>query len=83
MVGKQKISPAEGFGIALRKLRKSSGLSQEELALEAGIQRNFVSLIELGRNQPSITTIFKLADALSIRPSKLVQLADDELIKKT
>jgi len=82
MVGKQKISPAEGFGIALRKLRKSSGLSQEELALEAGIQRNFVSLIELGRNQPSITTIFKLADALSIRPSKLVQLADDELTKK-
>lgn len=82
MVGKQKISPAEAFGLALRKLRKSSGLSQEELALEAGIQRNFVSLIELGRNQPSITTIFKLADALSIRPSKLVQLADDELTKK-
>jgi transcriptional regulator with XRE-family HTH domain len=82
MVGKQKNSPAEAFGIALRKLRKSSGLSQEELALEAGIQRNFVSLIELGRNQPSITTIFKLADALSIRPSKLVQLADDELTKK-
>jgi transcriptional regulator with XRE-family HTH domain len=82
MVGKQKISPAEGFGIALRKLRKSSGLSQEELAFEAGIQRNFVSLIELGRNQPSITTIFKLADALSIRPSKLVQLAHDELTKK-
>lgn len=82
MVGKQKTSPAEAFGMALRKLRKSSGLSQEELALEAGIQRNFVSLIELGRNQPSITTIFKLADALSIRPSKLVQLADDELTKK-
>jgi transcriptional regulator with XRE-family HTH domain len=82
MVGKQKISPAEGFGIALRKLRKSSGLSQEGLAFEAGIQRNFVSLIELGRNQPSITTIFKLADALSIRPSKLVQLAHDELTKK-
>jgi transcriptional regulator with XRE-family HTH domain len=82
MVGKQKITPAEGFGIALRKLRKSAGLSQEELALEAGIQRNFVSLIELGRNQPSVTTIFKLADALSIKPSKLVQLADDELTKK-
>jgi transcriptional regulator with XRE-family HTH domain len=79
MVGKQKITPAKAFGIALRKLRRSSGLSQEELAFEAGIQRNFVSLIELGRNQPSITTIFKLADALSIRPSKLVQLADDEL----
>lgn len=79
MVGKQKITPAEAFGIALRKQRKRSSISQEELALEAGIQRNFVSLIELGRNQPSITTIFKLADALSIKPSKLVQLADDEL----
>lgn len=83
MVGRQKISPAEAFGKALRKLRKGSGLSQEELALEAGIQRNFVSLIELGRNQPTITTIFKLADALTISPSKLVQLADEELTKKT
>jgi len=82
MVGKQKISPAEAFGIALRKLRMDAGLSQEALAFEAGIQRNFVSLIELGHNQPTVTTIFKLADALLIKPSRLVQLAENELISR-
>jgi transcriptional regulator with XRE-family HTH domain len=79
MVGKQKISSAEAFGMALRKLRRSSGLSQEELALEAGIQRNYVSLIELGRNQPTVSVVFKLALALKIKPSGLIHLAEEEL----
>jgi transcriptional regulator with XRE-family HTH domain len=82
MLGKQKINPGEAFGIALRKLRIDAGLSQEALAFEAGIQRNFVSLIELGHNQPTVTTVFKLADALSIKPSRLVQLAENELISR-
>ena len=54
-------------------------MSQEALAFEAGIQRNYVSLIELGRNQPTITTVFKLANALSIKPAKLIQMGDDVL----
>ena len=78
MVGKQKITTTEAFGIVLRRQRIERGLSQEALALEAGIQRNHVSLIELGKNQPTVTTIFKLASALSIKPANLVQLADEE-----
>jgi transcriptional regulator with XRE-family HTH domain len=57
------------------------GLSQEALALDAGLQRNYVSLMELGRNQPTITTIFKLATSLKIKPAKLIQLVDDEITK--
>ena len=82
MVGKQKITTAEAFGIVLRRQRIERGLSQEALALEAGIQRNYVSLIELGKNQPTVTTIFKLAGALSIKPAKLIQMVDEAMQNK-
>jgi transcriptional regulator with XRE-family HTH domain len=73
MLGKNKPpSPSQAFGIALREYRKKAGFTQEGLALEANIERNYVSLIELGRNQPTITVIFKLAKALGVKPSKLI-----------
>lgn len=79
MLGKSKKSPSQSFGVTLRELRKESGLSQEALALNADLQRNYVSLIELGKNQPTVTTIFKLAEALNIAPSKLIKLTEDKL----
>jgi transcriptional regulator with XRE-family HTH domain len=56
----------------LRKHRLAAGLSQEQLGLESGVQRNFISLIETGQNQPTISTIFKLAGAMGIKPSKMI-----------
>ena len=72
MLGKNPRTPQSALGMVLRDLRKARGLSQEELALEAGLQRNFVSLIELGHNQPSINTLWKLADALQVKPSAFI-----------
>ncbi|MBM3407588.1 MAG: helix-turn-helix transcriptional regulator [Betaproteobacteria bacterium] len=66
------LSPCAAFGQILRDLRRERGLSQEALALEAGLQRNYISLIERGVNQPTITTVFKLASALAIRPSEVI-----------
>ncbi|MBK7282260.1 MAG: helix-turn-helix transcriptional regulator [Burkholderiales bacterium] len=60
------------FGRVLRKHRLAAGFSQEQLGLESGVQRNFISLIETGQNKPTITTIFKLASALNLKPSKLL-----------
>ena len=81
MLGKLKIQPDEAFGKVLRALRVERGLSQEALALEAGVQRNYVSLIERGVNQPTITIIFKLANALEIKPSQIVELVEKECHK--
>lgn len=64
------------FGLALRQARLAAGFSQEGLGLEAGVDRNFISLMETGQNQPTITTLFKLAAALRMRPSELVLLAE-------
>ena len=81
MLGKLKIQPHTAFGKVLRTLRLEHGLSQEALALEAGIQRNYVSLIERGINQPTITIIFKLATALEVHPSQLIELVEAECLK--
>lgn len=78
MLGKDSIAPSAAFGRVLRKYRQAAGLTQEQLSLESGVQRNFISLIETGQNQPTINTMFKLATALSQKPSKLV--ADAEAI---
>ena len=79
MLGIRKKQPNIAFGKVLRRLRIELGLSQEALALSAELQRNYISLMELGQNQPTITTIFKLADALDIKPSKLMDLVEKEI----
>ena len=81
MLGKLKIQPHKAFGQVLRALRLERGLSQEALALEAGIQRNYVSLIERGINQPTVTIIFKLSAALEMQPSQLIELVETECLK--
>lgn len=76
MSGTPPATAKVALGKALRKLRLAAELSQEQLGLESGVQRNFISLIETGQNQPTIGTIFKLADALGVKPSKLVSEAE-------
>lgn len=78
MVGNSSGNFELPFGAALRRMRLGAGLSQEQLGLEADVQRNFISLIELGHNQPTITTVAKLARALGMRASELVAEAERE-----
>lgn len=63
---------AQAFGKVLREIRLEAGLTQEQLGLEAGVRRTFVSLLELGEQQPTLTTIIKLAEALGTTPSELI-----------
>ena len=63
---------AQAFGKVLREVRLEAGLTQEQLGLEAGVRRTFVSLLELGEQQPTLTTIIKLAEALGTTPSELI-----------
>jgi transcriptional regulator with XRE-family HTH domain len=72
-------SVAVAFGKVLRKVRQDAGLSQEQLALAATLQRKHISALELGDKQPTITTVFKLSGALQIAPRSLVELVEVEL----
>lgn len=67
------------FGRTLRKLRQEVGMTQEQVGFEAGLQRKYISLLELGERQPTISSLFKLAAALNIKASKLVQRLEKEL----
>lgn len=73
------MDPEVAFGVVLRRLRQQKGWSQEKLAFEASLQRNYVSLLERGRNSASVKTIFKLAKALGIGAGKLMLLVEQSL----
>jgi transcriptional regulator with XRE-family HTH domain len=83
MLGNAPITPHAALGVALRRLRLAAGMSQEQLGLESGVQRNFISLIETGQNQPTIGTIFKLAAALDTKASKLLADAEKLLLRNS
>ncbi|VEG12339.1 helix-turn-helix domain-containing protein [Moraxella cuniculi] len=53
-------------GEKLRKLRTSQGLSQEKLALEAEIDRTYLTGIEQGKRNPSLKTLEKILNALGV-----------------
>lgn len=78
-MGRDFLEIGLALGKVLRQKRKEAGLTQEQLAHEADVQRNYVSLIERGINQPTIAVLFKLAGALRCQPSSLISDVEREL----
>jgi transcriptional regulator with XRE-family HTH domain len=70
---------AAEFGKVVRGLRIEAGLTQEQLGFEADLRRTFISTLELGQQQPTLMTIFKLSKALKIPPSEIIALVEKEL----
>jgi transcriptional regulator with XRE-family HTH domain len=62
----------KAFGICLKKLRQQNVISQENLAMLSDLDRTYISLLERGLRNPSIGTLFKLADALNVRPAYII-----------
>jgi transcriptional regulator with XRE-family HTH domain len=60
------------FGALLKRLREERGLSQAQLALESELDQTFVSLLERGRRQPTLGTLFAICDALRVEPVVVV-----------
>ena len=62
----------QALGQALRKLRTERGWSQSDLALRVGMNRNYLSLIELGRSSPSVRMLMRLCAALDVRAADVL-----------
>ncbi len=60
------------FGKRLRELRTEKGISQEALALDAGFDRTYMSLIERGKRNPSLVSICRIAQILEVNPQELL-----------
>ncbi len=61
------------LGANVRHHRKLKGMSQERLALDAGMERSYVSDLERGTRNPSVRALGRLADALGIEPKLLLE----------
>ncbi len=79
MARKGTISEKLAFGLAVRTRREALGLSQEKLGFEADLHRTYVSEVERGVRNPTVTSIFKLARALGTKPSSLFRAAEKTL----
>lgn len=73
------MSRIEAFGEAVRECRAELGLSQESLAFRSGLDRTYISGIERGVRNPTLRTIFKIADALNTSPAALLGKAEERL----
>lgn len=63
----------ESIGRKIAKVRAQKGLSQEDLAGLAEVNRGYISRIENGHVAFSIPVLIKIADALEIDPDKLLK----------
>lgn len=61
------------FARVLINLREERGITQETLAFESGYHPKYISLLERGKNSPSLTAILELAKALDITGADLVR----------
>ena len=65
-------------GRVIRGLRVRKGWSQEVLSGLAGIARSHLSEIETGDKNPTVDTLWRLADALGLRLSELIQMVEED-----
>ncbi|VUD62391.1 hypothetical protein TDB9533_03031 [Thalassocella blandensis] len=67
------MSPEEAFGFILKSARSKKGLSQEQLALNCDLDRTFISMLERGQRQPSLTSILAISTSLEIPANELIR----------
>ena len=60
------------LGEELRTARTKAGLTQEDLAFEAEISRNYVSLLELNQKSPTVDVLFRICQALELSAAELI-----------
>ena len=61
------------LGLNLKRIRTKKAISQGDIARELGVSRGFVSTIENGKTNPTLSTISKLAKALNVSTNELLK----------
>ena len=60
------------LGEELRKARNQAGLTQEQLAFDADLDRTYISQLEHNKKSPTLDALFRIADALGLPASELI-----------
>jgi transcriptional regulator with XRE-family HTH domain len=67
------------FGVVLREIRTSRGISQEELAFGSGYHPTYIGQLERGKKSPSLRTIMRLASVLEVTGSDILKQIESRL----
>ena len=62
----------EALGNRVKKIRNQKDLTQEELAVKAGLSQTTVGLLEVGKRRVSLRTLQKIASALGVKTKDLL-----------
>lgn len=68
---------SDSFGPVLRQLRMEKGLTQDQLSEMVGVASPFISMLESGHKYPNLEMVFKLADALGVRPGAMLDAVEE------
>lgn len=68
-----KVRLQQTFGRVVKKIRLEGNISQAELAVRGDFNRTYISDLERGLKEPSLSTIMRLSYAFKILPSELIQ----------
>ena len=71
------------FGKVLRELRLATGKSQEKFAMDSGLERTFISMLERGKRKPSIKTLISLARGLDISLTQMISVFEKRYFEVT
>ena len=64
------------FGLILGAERIRKGMTQEQLSGLAGISRSHLAALESGKKSPKVETLWKIAEALAVKPSRLISMME-------
>jgi len=64
------------FGKVLREYRNKRGMTQEALGFDSGYHSTWISQLERGLKQPSLATVFIIANQLGVKPDKMIKAVD-------
>lgn len=67
----------KNFGLAIKKLREETGLSQEKFALSIGMDRTYYASVEAGKRNISLQNIYKIAEGFNISVSDLFVVVEN------
>ncbi|WP_240904508.1 MULTISPECIES: helix-turn-helix domain-containing protein [Rhodobacterales] len=65
-------------GRNLARLRRERGLTQEELEVRSGLSQQYLSSLERGRRNPTVITLYEIAQALEVSHVELVKPDDQD-----
>lgn len=76
---KKRITVEQAFGEVLRERRKEAQKTQEVVALDAELDRTYISMLERGLRQPTLETILSLSRALGLPAADIVASVESKL----